>query len=91
MVFNKIENSYIGLLREEADGTRLFYPRSHSKPHFMNRTVYEIWSLIDNRSVEEIVRTLKKKYPKVSEERLAYDVGHTIAYFLNLEMIEEVK
>lgn len=46
MIFNKVENSYIGLLREETDGTRLFYPRAHSKPHFMNKTVYEIWILL---------------------------------------------
>ena len=26
MIFNKVENSYIGLLREETDGTRLFIP-----------------------------------------------------------------
>ena len=45
MIFNKVENSYIGLLREETDGTRLFYPRAHSKPHFMNKTVYEICSI----------------------------------------------
>lgn len=91
MVFNKVENSYIGLLREETDGTRLFYPRAHSKPHFMNKTVYEIWDLIDNRSAQEIVNILKHKYPGVSEQRLLNDVNHTIAYLLNLEMIREVK
>lgn len=91
MTFSKIENSYIGLLREETDGTRLFYPRSHSKPHFMNKTVFEIWKLIDKRSVQEIVNILKEKYPGVSEQRLLNDVNHTIAYLLNLEMIREVK
>ena len=80
MIFNKVENSYIGLLREETDGTRLFYPRAHSKPHFMNKTVYEIWDLIDNRSAQEIVNILKHKYPGVSEQRLLNDVNHTIAY-----------
>lgn len=88
MVYNKIKNSYIGLLREE-EGTWLFYPMAYSKPHFMNRTVHEIWELIDHRSEEEIVQILKEKYKTISEERLAKDVNQTIAYFLNLEMIKE--
>ena len=62
-------------------GTWLFYPMAYSKPHFMNRTVHEIWELIDHRSEEEIVQILKEKYKTISEERLAKDVNQTIAYF----------
>ncbi|AEY67199.1 PqqD family protein [Clostridium sp. BNL1100] len=90
MIYTKVEKSYIGLLREEENGDRLFYPMSYSKPHFMNKSVYEIWNLIDNRTEEEIVQILKKKYPRVEEERLRRDVQQTISYFINLEMVKEV-
>ncbi len=90
MFYTRVKKSYVGLLREEENGTRLFYPISYSKPHFMNKSVYEIWNLIDNRTEEDIVAVLKKRYPKVEEDRLRRDVKHTIAYFINLEMVKEV-
>ena len=76
---------------EKNDQTGNHHSRRSAKPHFMNKTVYEIWDLIDNRSAQEIVNILKHKYPGVSEQRLLNDVNHTIAYLLNLEMIREVK
>ncbi|MBE5991380.1 MAG: PqqD family protein [Paenibacillaceae bacterium] len=90
MFYTRVKKSYVGLLREEENGTRLFYPVSYSKPHFMNKSVYEIWNLIENRTEEDIVEVMKKKYPKVGEDRLRKDVKHTIAYFINLEMVKEV-
>lgn len=42
MIYQKVNNSYIGLLREEEEKTWLFYPRAYPKPHFMNKVVHEI-------------------------------------------------
>lgn len=91
MQYDKIRNSYIGLLREEEENTWLFYPTSYSKPHFMNHTVHEIWTLIDKSSEEEIAQKLEKRYPNVSSECLLRDVKETVAYFVNLEMVMEVE
>lgn len=89
MIYKKIENSYIGMLREEEDKTWLFYPRSFSKPHFMNKLVHEIWGLINNTSAEEIAHVLEKRYPNVDKQRILNDVKNTLSYFINLEMIKE--
>lgn len=89
MIYKKIENSYIGMLREEEDKTWLFYPRAFSKPHFMNKLVHEIWGLINNTSAEEIAFALEKKYPNVDKQRILNDVKNTLSYFINLEMVKE--
>lgn len=89
MIYKKIENSYIGMLREEEDKTWLFYPRSFSKPHFMNNLVHEIWELINDTSEEEIAHALEKRYPNVDKQRILNDVKNTLSYFINLEMVKE--
>ena len=90
MIYQKVNNSYIGLLREEEEKTWLFYPRAYPKPHFMNKVVHEIWELIDGISDEKIADVLKTRYPKVDKKTLLNDVQKTIAYFVNLEMVKEV-
>lgn len=89
MIYKKIENSYIGMLREEEHKTWLFYPKSFSKPHFMNKLVHEIWGLINNTSAEEIAHALEKRYPNVDKQRILNDVKNTLSYFINLEMVKE--
>lgn len=84
----KVENSYIGFIREEDNEHFLFYPTVYSKPHFMNGTVHEIWDLCNGQSMEEIAENLKKRYKHVPFNRLLADTRKVVLYLKNLGMLE---
>lgn len=81
-----IKDSYIGLKREEKDGSYFCIPEVTQFPIFINSTAYQIFMLSDNNTTEGIIEEMQKRYPKISRKRLEKDVTDILWYLYKLNI-----
>ena len=82
-----IKDSYIGLKREEKDGSYFCIPEVTQFPIFINSTAYQIFMLSDNNTTEGIIEEMQKRYPKISRKRLEKDVTDILWYLYNIGIV----
>lgn len=83
-----IKDSYLGLNREEKDGSYICIPGSINKPLFFNKTLYEIFSVCDKQTIEQVKFYMIHRYIDVSEERIAEGVEKSLWYLRNIGIIK---
>lgn len=81
------KNSYLGLLREEKDGSYLCIPAAIEKPIFFNKTLYEIFGVCGNKTIPDIKNYMINKYPEVARERIEQGVHNGIWYLRNIGLV----
>lgn len=83
-----VEESYLGLNRKESDGSYLCIPAYINKPIFFNETLYEIFSICNHKTIEEVKKYMINKYSDVPIERISSGVENALWYLRNIGIIK---
>lgn len=83
-----ISESYIGLIREESDGSYLCIPARINKPIFFNKTLHEIFRICNHKTIEEVKEYMIQSYSDVSRERISSGVENALWYLRNIGIIK---
>ena len=86
-MINVNKNSYIGLIREELDGSYLCIPSAIGKPMFLNNTLYEIFKNCKGKSIEDVTNIMEHKYTDIPRLKLKNDVMTGIWALRNMGII----
>lgn len=88
MSIHIVEDSIIGVPREEDNSIFLIYPKIYPKPHFINKYVMDLWKESDGKSFQELFEEYQGRYKDVKKETIQSDIVTSIIYLYNLKMVD---
>ncbi len=82
------KDSIIGRARKEKNSFYLITPKIYSKPHFINKYVFNLWLTSDKKTIPTIIDDYCKKYPDIPKKKIKKDIMKSLIYLNNLKMID---
>lgn len=88
MTIQTRQDSLIGRPRKEEKSLYLIHPKSYPRPCFINDYIFNLWEIVNNKTIAELYEELSNKYKDISKEKIKKDLIKGLLYLYNLEMID---